>query len=61
MRGEPTGSFGLGADAMQEAGSLLARADIPLLVVREDGYSLRNLRTGSAAIFRGIVKELIRQ
>ncbi|TFG65233.1 MAG: GNAT family N-acetyltransferase [Spirochaetales bacterium] len=61
MRGDPTGSFGLGVEAMQEAGALLTRAALPLLIVQEGGYSLRNLRTGSHAFFRGIAKELLRK
>jgi hypothetical protein len=32
--------------------------NLPVLVVQEGGYNLRNLRTGSAAFFKGIAEAL---
>jgi acetoin utilization deacetylase AcuC-like enzyme/GNAT superfamily N-acetyltransferase len=61
MAGDPTGSFSLSAKALQAVGSRVAAVGKPLLVVQEGGYSLRNLRRGSAAVFRGISRELLRR
>jgi acetoin utilization deacetylase AcuC-like enzyme/GNAT superfamily N-acetyltransferase len=58
MRGDPTGSFSLTAGAMEKIARSLAAMDLPLLVVQEGGYSLRNLRRGSVAFFRGISRAL---
>jgi acetoin utilization deacetylase AcuC-like enzyme len=60
MSGDPTGSFALSVKTMQSVGSRLASLHHPLLVVQEGGYSLRNLRRGSAALFRGIARILLR-
>jgi hypothetical protein len=59
MTGDPTGSFGLGVQTLETVGRRLAALGRPLLVVQEGGYSLRNLRRGSAAFFRGIARELL--
>ena len=58
MAGDPTGSFSLSVRALQSIGSRLAELHRPLLIVQEGGYSLRNLRRGSAAFFRGISKRM---
>ena len=60
MGGDPTGSFALSVKALQTIGSRLASLSRPLLIVQEGGYSLRNLRRGSTAIFRGISREIQR-
>ncbi|MBN1837862.1 MAG: histone deacetylase family protein [Spirochaetales bacterium] len=59
MAGDPTGSFGLRAQSLEAIGRRLAAPGRPLLVVQEGGYSLRNLRRGSAALFRGVTGELL--
>ena len=59
MAGDPTGSFALSVKAFRTIGSRVAALDRPLLIVQEGGYSLRNLRRGSTAIFRGINKMLL--
>ncbi len=56
MRGDPTGSFALSAAALREAGLRIGRIGLPTLVVQEGGYSLRNLRRGSVAFFRGLAR-----
>jgi len=61
MSGDPTGSFALSVKALQTIGARLASLHLPLLIVQEGGYSLRNLRRGSAAFFRGISRILLRQ
>jgi len=59
MSGDPTGSFGLRTQALEAVGRRLASPGYPLLIVQEGGYSLRNLRRGSAALFRGVARELL--
>jgi acetoin utilization deacetylase AcuC-like enzyme len=61
MSGDPTGSFALSVRTIQTIGSLLASFHRPLLIVQEGGYSLRNLRRGSVALFRGITRVLLRE
>ncbi len=58
MKGDPTGSVALSARSMQRIGSLIGRLRLPTLVVQEGGYNLRNLRTGSAALFAGIAESI---
>jgi acetoin utilization deacetylase AcuC-like enzyme len=58
MAGDPTGSFDLSTRAVEKAGRRIASLDVPLLVVQEGGYSIRNLRRGSSAFFRGVAGEL---
>jgi acetoin utilization deacetylase AcuC-like enzyme len=60
MSGDPTGSFALSIRALQTIGARLASMNRPLLIVQEGGYSLRNLRRGSVAFFRGISRVLLR-
>ncbi len=59
MGGDPTGSFGLSVQGMETIGRRIASPRRPLLVVQEGGYSLRNLRRGAPAFFRGIYRELL--
>jgi len=60
MRGDPTGSFSLSTKALQTVGICLAGIERPLLIIQEGGYSLRNLRRGSTAVFMGISKVLLK-
>lgn len=60
MKGDPTGSFALMPEAMKKIGAALAGMDLPTLVVQEGGYSLRNLKTGSIAMFNGFA-DIMRQ
>jgi len=59
LRGDPTGSFLLTAGTMTKIGQRLGELSLPLLVVQEGGYSLRNLRRGTAAFFLGLAKQII--
>ncbi len=59
MRGDPTGSFALTTGAMRTIGQRLPATGIPLLLVQEGGYSLRNLRRGSRACFGGLAASLV--
>lgn len=58
MKGDPTGSFGLNGAAMKEIGRAVGAMNLPTLAVQEGGYSLRNLRVGSAAMFNGFAEAL---
>lgn len=53
MRGDPTGSFALLPEAMKKIGMALAAMNLPTLIVQEGGYSVKNLKAGSAALFQG--------
>ena len=53
MKGDPTGTFRLGPGAMRTIGSRLMELNLPLLVIQEGGYNLRNLRSGSREFFIG--------
>ncbi len=58
MKGDPTGSFALGLQSVQRVGHEIAALGKPLLIVQEGGYSLRNLRRGCNAFFRGVTMAL---
>ncbi|MFO7974273.1 MAG: histone deacetylase family protein [Candidatus Hydrogenedentota bacterium] len=53
MKGDPTGNLLLQARAFRTMGKRLAEARLPLLVVQEGGYSVRNIRRASVAFFSG--------
>ena len=61
MTGDPTGSFCVSTKGLQSAGERIAGLGRPLLIVQEGGYSLRNLRRGCTAFFRGMYKTLLRE
>jgi acetoin utilization deacetylase AcuC-like enzyme/GNAT superfamily N-acetyltransferase len=54
MAGDPTGTFNVSARGMYRIGRMLAELGLPLLIVQEGGYSLRNLRVGASEFFRGV-------
>ncbi|MEZ5572611.1 MAG: histone deacetylase family protein [Halioglobus sp.] len=54
MAGDPTGTFNVSARGMYRIGKMLAETGLPILVVQEGGYSLRNLRLGATEFFKGI-------
>lgn len=60
MNGDPTGSFALRPEAMKKIGIALASINLPTLVVQEGGYSLKNLKNGSTALFNGFA-DVVRQ
>jgi acetoin utilization deacetylase AcuC-like enzyme len=55
MAGDPTGAFKVSVRGMQRIGELFSSFRIPVLVVQEGGYTLRNLRLGAAAFFTGLL------
>ncbi len=54
LRGDPTGTFRVRVPLYEELGRGIAALGVPLLVVQEGGYNLRNLRRGAAAFFSGL-------
>ena len=58
MRGDPTGSFDLNSRDLELMGGDLAGIGVPMLIVQEGGYSLRNLRSGSRMFIRGVSRAL---
>ena len=61
LRGDPTGSFKVPVDVMVTIGTHLVDLNIPLLIVQEGGYSLRNLRRGPRMLFAAIAEALQRK
>lgn len=53
LKGDPTGSFVVTPAALRTMGKRLAELRLPLLVVQEGGYNVRNIRQGSVAFFTG--------
>ena len=54
LKGDPTGSFRVPVGTMDVIGRRLGAMGLPVLVVQEGGYSLRNLRRGAPALFFGM-------
>jgi acetoin utilization deacetylase AcuC-like enzyme/GNAT superfamily N-acetyltransferase len=54
LKGDPTGTFNLSINDFRVAGQLLAAQKVPVLVIQEGGYNLRNLGSGAVAFFSGI-------
>ncbi len=55
LSGDPTGFFSLSPGGSEGIGRRIAEMHLPTLVVQEGGYSLRNLKRGARAFFRGWV------
>ncbi|MCB0344249.1 MAG: histone deacetylase family protein [Bdellovibrionales bacterium] len=55
MSGDPTGTFDISRDGMRSIGQMFSSVGVPLLIVQEGGYSLRNLRVGANALLRGLL------
>ena len=53
MKGDPTGNLLLQADAFRTMGTRLAENGLPLLVIQEGGYNVRNIKRASVAFFSG--------
>ncbi len=54
-KGDPTGSWFLGASDFEENGRLIGGLGRPTLVVQEGGYLTQTLGTNAASFFRGLV------
>ena len=59
LRGDPTGTFSLIPSSMEKIGQRVAALGLPLLVVQEGGYNLRNLKRGLPCLFRGIARAVL--
>ncbi len=57
-KGDPTGTWFLGAADFEENGRLIGALDFPTLVVQEGGYRTRTLGTNAAHFFRGLMESL---
>jgi acetoin utilization deacetylase AcuC-like enzyme/GNAT superfamily N-acetyltransferase len=53
-KGDPTGSFTLGAQDFRENGRRLGRLGLPVLVVQEGGYKTRSLGSNARHFFAGL-------
>jgi acetoin utilization deacetylase AcuC-like enzyme len=53
LKGDPTGTFMLTPADLRTIGRRLMRLGVPLLVVQEGGYNVRNIRAGCVQFFRG--------
>jgi acetoin utilization deacetylase AcuC-like enzyme len=53
-KGDPTGTWSLGATDFQRNGELVRALGLPTLVVQEGGYRTRTLGANVAAFFRGL-------
>jgi acetoin utilization deacetylase AcuC-like enzyme/GNAT superfamily N-acetyltransferase len=59
-RGDPTGSWSLGADDFERNGRMIASLRLPTLVVQEGGYRTRTLGTNARQFFTGLWKATYR-
>jgi acetoin utilization deacetylase AcuC-like enzyme/GNAT superfamily N-acetyltransferase len=55
-KGDPTGTWTLGADDFHENGRLIGALGLPTLVVQEGGYRTRTLGVNARAFFDGLLK-----
>ena len=53
VRGDPTGSFLLAPCTLRTMGKKIIETGLPVLVVQEGGYNIRNIKRGSFAFFAG--------
>ena len=56
LKNDPTGTFDLTVDDFREIGKIIGGVSLPLLIVQEGGYNLKNLKSGSAAFFSGMAE-----
>ena len=56
VKGDPTGTFLLGAETLRVLGRKFAETGLPLLVIQEGGYNIRNIRRGCAEFFKGVAE-----
>jgi acetoin utilization deacetylase AcuC-like enzyme len=57
-KGDPTGSFTLGAQDFRENGRRLGLLGLPILVVQEGGYKTRSLGANARHFFAGLCEGL---
>ncbi|NQV98892.1 MAG: histone deacetylase family protein [Rhodospirillales bacterium] len=54
MKGDPTGSFDISTDGLQQIAGRIAGLGLPTLIVQEGGYAVRNLRVGAQKFFAAL-------
>lgn len=59
-KGDPTGSWSLGAADFEHNGSVIGALGVPTLVVQEGGYNTRNLGVNARYFFRGMWQASLR-
>lgn len=56
MKGDPTGTFLVGTPTLRHMGKRLIQTGLPLVIIQEGGYSIRNIKSGCRAFFNSCVK-----
>ena len=56
VRGDPTGTFLVSPEALGTMGRRIVDTGLPILVIQEGGYNIRNIKRGSLAFFSGCAK-----
>ncbi|NQU63658.1 MAG: histone deacetylase family protein, partial [SAR324 cluster bacterium] len=54
LKGDPTGTFMLKPSFMETIGTRLMEMKLPMLIVQEGGYNLRNIKSGCKSLFKGL-------
>ncbi|MBU2515700.1 histone deacetylase family protein [bacterium] len=54
LKGDPTGTFLLRPAFMQNIGAQLIKMNMPMLIVQEGGYNLKNIKSGCKYLFKGL-------
>ncbi len=60
LKNDPTGTFNLTANDIFEIARNLGGLKLPLLIVQEGGYNLRNLKSGVTSFFNALAETLSR-
>lgn len=59
MKGDPTGAFVISPAGMERIGRAIRATGLPVLVVQEGGYALRNLHSGAKRFFQGLLTPVV--
>jgi acetoin utilization deacetylase AcuC-like enzyme/GNAT superfamily N-acetyltransferase len=59
VRGDPTGSFLLPPGIFRMMGRRIMELNVPVLVVQEGGYNIRNIKRSCAMFFNGCAEETV--
>ena len=54
LKGDPTGTFLLKPTVFQTLGRMLMSLNLPILIIQEGGYSVKNIKRGCAEFFKGV-------
>ena len=61
VKGDPTGTWLLTADDLEQNAQLIGNLDLPTLVVQEGGYRTRTLGNNARKFFTGLLNTTIRR